>query len=168
MSKDLKDLIDSVEKETKSQAELERIIHTLKEEITRLEFTNNEQKLLIETLKSQMKDEELEQAKLPSEIDVLKDMITSQRKELEKKDKLIDNLNDKMLEMSSGSDSDDIRINEEFINAQKLIVQLTDDNESYKEQIDQLQTQLDEIRLGTSHDEEWLDDDVAFFCLCFN
>ena len=160
MSKDLKDLIDSVEKETKSQAELERIIHTLKEEITRLEFTTNEQKLLIETLKSQMKDEELEHAKLPSEIDVLKDMITSQRKELEKKDKLIDNLNDKMLEMSSGSNSDDIRINEEFINAQKLIVQLTDDNESYKEQIEQLQTQLDEIRLGTSHDEEWLDDET--------
>ena len=31
MSKDLKDLIDSVEKETKSQAELEHIIHSLKE-----------------------------------------------------------------------------------------------------------------------------------------
>jgi len=158
MSKDLKDLIDSVEKETKSQAELEHIIHSLKEEINRLEFTTNEQELLIETLKSQMKNDDLEQAKLPSEIDVLKDIITSQRKELDNKDKLIDNLNDKMFELSSGSDNDDNRINEEFINAQKLIVQLTDDNESYKNQIEQLQTQIDEIRIGKSDDEDWLDD----------
>ena len=83
MSKDLKDLIDSVEKETKSRAELEHIINSLKEEINRLEFTSKEQKLLIENLRSQMKDEDLEHIKLPSEIDVLKDMITSQRKELD-------------------------------------------------------------------------------------
>jgi len=160
MSKDLKDLIDSVEKETKSQAELEHIIHSLKEEINRLEFTTNEQKLLIETLRSQMKDEDLEHAKLPSEIDLLKDIITSQRKELDNKDKLIDNLNDKMLELSSGSNNDDKRINEEFVNAQKLIVQLTDDNESFKAQIEQLQTQFDEMQLRKSDDEDWLDDDA--------
>lgn len=160
MSKDLKDLIDSVEKETKSQAELEHVIHSLKEEINRLQFTTDEQKLLIETLRSQMKDEDLEQAKLPSEIDVLKDIITSQRKELDNKDKLIDKLNDKMLELSSGTEIEDNRINEEFVNAQKLIVQLTDDNESYKAQIEQLQTQLNEIQVKRHDDEDWIEDEA--------
>lgn len=160
MSKDLKNLIDLVEEETKSQAELEHTIHSLKEEIDRLEFTVNEQKLLIENLKSQMKDEELEQFKLPSEINILKDMITAQRKELEDKDNLIDNLNDKLYELTSGIESNGEKINEEFINAQKLIIQLTDDNEIYKESIEKLQTELDEIKIKNVEGEDWLDDET--------
>lgn len=161
MSKDLKNLIDLVEEETKSQAELEHTIHSLKEEIDRLEFTVNEQKLLIENLKSQMKDEELEQFKLPSEINILKDMITAQRKELEDKDNLIDNLNDKLYELTSGIESNGEKINEEFINAQKLIIQLTDDNEIYKESIEKLQTELDEIKIKKKVEgEDWLDDET--------
>jgi len=157
MSRDLKNLIDLVEKETKSQAELEHTIHSLKEEIDRLNFTINEQKLLIENLKSQMKDEELEQTKLPSEIDILKDIITTQRKEVESKDKIIDNLNDKLYELSSGIESNGEIIQEEFIKAQKLIVQLTDENEVLKQQIELLQTQLDEINANETDEEDWLD-----------
>ncbi len=160
MSKDLKDLIDLVEEETKSQAELEHTIHSLKEEIDRLEFTVNEQKLLIENLKSQMKDEELEQVKLPSEIDILKDIITAQRKEIKNKDKIIDNLNDKLYELSSGIENDGEKISEEFINAQKLIVQLTDDNETYKDQIEHLKTQIDTIKSKKNEGEDWLDDEA--------
>ncbi|MFX1309957.1 MAG: hypothetical protein ACFE8C_09705, partial [Promethearchaeota archaeon] len=85
MSKELKDLIDSVEKETQSRAELEKTLESIKEEKNRLEFVVQEQATLIENFKSLMKDEDIEQAKLPSEIDVLKDIISSQREELENK-----------------------------------------------------------------------------------
>ena len=165
MSKDLKDLINSVEKETKSQAELEQIIHSLKDEINRLDFTVNEQKLLIENLRSQMKDEDLEQAELPSEINVLKDIITSQRKELEEKDNIIDNLNDKILEFDTEiENSEDFnsreKLDEEFFNAQKLIIQLTDENEHYKTQIEQLQNRLDDIQLEEGDIDDFLDDET--------
>ena len=165
MSKDLKDLINSVEKETKSQAELEQIIHTLKEEMNRLDFTVNEQKLLIENLRSQMKDEDLEQAELPSEIDVLKDIITSQRKELEEKDNIIDKLNEEILEFDTEiENSEDFnsreKLNEEFINGQKLIIQLTDENEHCKTQIEQLQNQLDDIQSEEGDTDGFLDDET--------
>ncbi|MFW9973043.1 MAG: HEAT repeat domain-containing protein [Candidatus Odinarchaeota archaeon] len=165
MSKDLKDLIDTVEKDSKTQAELEQIIQSLKEEKNRLEFTVNEQKLLIENLKSQMKHEEIEQAELPSEIDVLKDIILSQRKELEEKDNLIYKLNDKLLitntrhENSESFDSKE-NLNEEFINAQKLIVQLTDENEQYRNEITQLQQKVDEIQAYGQIVDEHLDEIV--------
>lgn len=165
MSKDLKDLINSVEKETKSQAELEQIIHSLKDEINRLDFTVNEQKLLIENLRSQMKDEDLEQAELPSEINVLKDIITSQRKELEEKDNIIDNLNDEILEFDTEiENSEDFnsreKLDEEFFNAQKLIIQLTDENEHYKTQIEQLQNHLDDIQLEEGDIDDFLDNET--------
>ncbi|MFX0024135.1 MAG: HEAT repeat domain-containing protein [Candidatus Hermodarchaeota archaeon] len=165
MSKDLKDLIDSIEKEAKSQAELEQIINSLKEELNRLEFTVNEQKIIIENLKSQMKDDELEQANLPSEIDVLKDIIMIQRKDLEEKDNLIDKLNEKILqfdmkvENKGDLDSKEI-LNEEFFNAQKLIVQLTDENEQYKNQIEQLQHELEDIKPNEEDSEEFLDEET--------
>ena len=158
MSKDLKDLINSVEKETQSHAELEKTIHSLKEEIDRLEFTVQEQKLLIENLRNQMKDEEIEQAKLPSEMDVLKDIIMSQRKELGDRDNLIDSLNDKMFELSSGLESNGELDSKEFINAQKLIIQLTDEKEKFKDRVEELEKQLIETRSEESEDEDWLDD----------
>ncbi|MFX1418255.1 MAG: HEAT repeat domain-containing protein [Promethearchaeota archaeon] len=165
MSKDLKDLINSVEKESQSYAELEKKVHSLKEENERLEFTVREQKLLIENLKSQMKDDDIEQTKLPSEVEVLKEIIIVQRKELTDKDNLIENLNDKMLELSSGfEENEEInskeKLNEEFVKNQKLIIQLTDKNEQYKSQIEQLQSQLDDFRSEESEDEDWLDDDT--------
>jgi chromosome segregation ATPase len=165
MSKDLKDLINSVEKESKSQAELEQIIHSLKEELNRLEFTVNEQKLLIENLKSQMKDDELEQAKLPSEIDILKDIITAQRKELGEKDNLIDNLNDKIIgfdtktENSEESTSREF-LNEEFGNAQKLIVQLTEENEQLRYQINQFEQKIEDLQSHEGYMDDLLDDET--------
>ncbi len=162
MSKDLKDLINSVEKESKSQAELEQIIHSLKEELNRLEFTVNEQKLLIENLKSQMKDEELEQVQLPSEIDVLKDIIISQRKDLEEKNNNIDNLNDRILKFDTQIENDEDFnsreiLNEEFINAQRIIIQLTDENDQYKNQIEQLKHKIENFQSDEENIEELLD-----------
>ncbi len=167
MSKDLKDLIESVEKETKSQAELEQIIHSLKEELNRQEITIDEQKLLIENLKSQMKDDELDHAKLPSEIDVLKDIITTQRKDLEEKDSLIDNLNDKIIEFDTKFETTEESnskefLNEEFLNAQKLIVQLTDENEQYKNQIKEFQQKIEKFQTKEEDIDSILDEETRY------
>jgi chromosome segregation ATPase len=164
MSKDLKDLINSVEKESKSQAELEQIIQSLKKELNRLEFTIKDQEIYIENLKSRMKDEDLEHTELPSEINLLKDIIISQRKDLEEKDNLIDKLNDKILqfniEVESSEDFNSVeKLNEEFINAQRLIVQLTDENEQYRNQIEQLKQKIDQIQSTELNVEEVVDNE---------
>ena len=164
MNKDLKDLINSIEKESKSQAELEHIIQTLKEEINRLEFIVKEQQLLIENLRDQMKDEKVEQTELPSELDVLKDIITAQRKELEEKDNIIDKLNNQILEFDeeivSSLDLNSIeKSNEEIINSQRIIVQLTEDNEEYKSQIVELNKKIEELQSNEPDSEDLYDDE---------
>ena len=165
MSKDLKNKIDTVEKESKSTAELEQKIQSLKEEINRQNFTIKEQKLLIENLRSQMKNEEIEKAELPSEIDILKDIVTSQRQELDKKDATIEKLDDKIFELISGSEGDE-NLNsqhiksEEFLGAQKILVQLTDENERYKNQIELLQAQIEDMQSGNTETEDFNKNDV--------
>ncbi len=165
MSKDLKDLIDSVEKESKSQAELEHIIQTLKEEINRLEFTVKEQQLLIENLREQMKDEKLEQDELPSELNVLKDIIISQRKELEEKDNIIDKLNNQILEfdeeiVSTLELNSTEKLNEENINLQRIIVQLSEENEEHKNQIVQMNKKIEELQSNELDNEDLYDDEI--------
>ncbi len=165
MSKDLKDLINTVEKETQSQAEIEKEIHSLKEEINRLEFTVKEQKTLIENLKSQMKDEQIEKSELPSEYDVLKDMIISQRQDLSQKEDEIDKLHEKIEELAlSYGDKETVNFgtndNQEFLNAQDLIVQLTDEIDQYRNQIELLQTQIEEIQSKQGNVEDLIEDTV--------
>ena len=165
MSKDLKDLINTVEKESQSQAELEKTIHSLKEEINRLEFTVKEQKILIENLKSQMKDEQIEKSELPSEIDVLKDMITSQRQELYQKDDEIDKLHEKIDELASTQGIEEmvsfgLNDNQELLNAQNLIVQLTDEIDQYRNQIGPLQTQIEEMQSKQGNVEDLIEDAI--------
>ncbi|MFX0028139.1 MAG: hypothetical protein ACFE8B_02945, partial [Candidatus Hermodarchaeota archaeon] len=73
MDEDLKNLIDTVELEAKTRAQLEAQIKSMKEEINRLKFTIKEQHLLIEEQGDQIS---FAQSDLPSEINILKDMIT--------------------------------------------------------------------------------------------
>ncbi len=151
MSKDLKHLIDSVEKKVLSRSELELKFQKKKEEVNHLKFTIKEQKLLIEDLKSQVKDEEIDQGELPSEIQILKDIIFSQRKYLNRRDNNINDLNkeiDELTALLENEEKIDFREknNEELISTQKLLLQLTDENEEYKNQIKHLQTQLDEMQ----------------------
>jgi len=165
MSKDLKDIINTVEKESKSNAELEQKIQSLKEEINQQNFTIKEQKLLIENLRSHMKNEEIEKAELPSEIDILKDIVTSQRQELDKKNTTIEKLDDKIFELTSGSEGNEnfnsqhIK-SEEFLGAQKMLVQLTDENERYKNQIELLQAQIEDMQSGNIETEDFIENDV--------
>jgi len=164
MSKDLKDLIDTVEKETHSQAQLEQIISSLKEEINRLKFTVKEQKLLIENLKSQVKDEQIERGELPSEIGILKDIISSQRLELKEKQSDIEKLNDQIdkltASMETNGDIGQLEIdNKKYLEAQTQIVQLSEENQEYRSQIKFLQNQIEEIQLEKSETEELIEEE---------
>ncbi|MFW9988069.1 MAG: HEAT repeat domain-containing protein [Candidatus Odinarchaeota archaeon] len=151
MNKNFIDKINTIEKESKAIAELEKKIQSLEEEINRQRFTIKEQKLLIENLRNQMKNEDIEKAELPSEIDILKEIITSQRQELDKKNKKIEKLNDKLFELNAGLDSEEnlktkYIESDEFLETQKLILQLTNENENQKNQIEYLKTQIDELQ----------------------
>ncbi len=155
MSKDLKNLINTVEKEATNTTELEQKIQSLKEEVNRLYFTIKEQKILIENLKNRSLGQTEGQNELPSEIQILKDIITSQRIELDKKDTDMENLLEKIEELSSGLDLGN-KVNQKMINeeqlldAQKLIIQLSEVNEEYKKEIELLRNQINDLEIEKS------------------
>ncbi|MFW9826493.1 MAG: HEAT repeat domain-containing protein [Candidatus Thorarchaeota archaeon] len=158
MNRNLKDLIDSIEEESRSRAELETALQSISEENKILKLRVQELQNLIDDLKDQNNVEEIEQIILPSEINVLKDMVISQRRELDEKDKLIEDLDAKLYSQNTEGinfDATDSRddFSEEFISAQKLIVLLTDENKDYKSQIEQLKTQLDENQIKKTENE---------------
>ena len=133
MTPDLKDKINSVENQDKTQSELEQTIKLLKDEISRLKFTIKEQKVLIQN----QKEKTLKKMEVPEDIEILKDIIITQRQELNKKDKDIDILEQKIEEIIINADTDTILRkeeieNEELINAKKMIIQLTEENELYQ------------------------------------
>ena len=133
MTPDLKDKINSVENQDKTQSELEQTIKLLKDEISRLKFTIKEQKVLIQN----QKEKTLKKMEVPEDIEILKDIIITQRQELNKKDKDIDILEQKIEEIIPNADTDTILRkeeieNEELINAKKMIIQLTEENELYQ------------------------------------
>ncbi len=157
MSKDLKNLIDGVEKKALSRTELEQKFQKKKEEVNRLKFTIKEQKLLIEDLKSQVREEEGDQVELPSEILILKDMFISQRKELSRRNNDIRDLNEKIDKLTGNEEKIEFKDKnaEELISAQELLLQITDENEDYKDQIKQLQNALDEVQYKEKMDENF-------------
>ena len=146
MDEDLKDLIDTVEVETKTRAELESLINSLKQETKSLKFTIREQHLLIEEQGDQIS---FAQSDLPSEINILKEMITSQRKDLGKRDNNIELLNDKIDELTtqmghSIDPSVEVQKNDLF-EAQELILKLSQESEEYRNHIEVLKNQLESI-----------------------
>ncbi|MFX0178783.1 MAG: hypothetical protein ACFE78_01260, partial [Candidatus Hodarchaeota archaeon] len=54
MSKELKDLIDSIDSTNRAHSDLERMIRYLREEVLRLTFTINEQKEIIQNQRAQL------------------------------------------------------------------------------------------------------------------
>ncbi len=166
MNKNFIDKINTIEKESKSISELEEKIQSLEEEIKRQRFTIKEQKLLIENLQNQIKNDEVEKAELPSEIDILKEIITSQRRDLDKKTKKLEKLNDKLFELNSGLESEEnlktqYGESDEFLETQKLISQLTVENENQKNQIEDLKAQIDEIQSEKSIIKERMEKETA-------
>ena len=150
MSKDFKDLINTVEKDTKTHAELEATINSINEEISRLKAIISEQNDLIadQTGSSTL-------STVPGEIDILKDIINSQRQELIKKDESneklhdqIDGLTIKLEKSKDGTFSE--QDNEDLIAAQELILAFTEENEELKNLVEELKNQTNSIIPETS------------------
>ena len=160
MSKDLKNLIDTVDKESASRNELEETIKTLKNEIIGLKFTINEQKLSLEDFKAFTKDETEVYEELPSETQILKELVVSQRKDLIRQDNKIDELNEKLDELNVESDDPQGRKSKELISSQSLVVQLSDKNEELKEKLNNLQAPLANLQSSENRTEWDFDNEV--------
>jgi len=129
MSRDLKDLINALEEKNQAQTNYEISVRELKEEIERLKFTNKEQQILIQEQKEKL----AKRLEVPEDIQLLKDVIVSQRQEIKKREKDIEILEQKLEELEENYKGSSIsEENEELINAQKLIIQLTEENEMYR------------------------------------
>ncbi|MHA1987767.1 MAG: HEAT repeat domain-containing protein [Promethearchaeota archaeon] len=162
MSKDFKDLINSVEKDTKTHAELEATINSLTEEINRLKAIISEQNSLIH---NQTGSSTL--STVPGEIDILKDLINSQRQELTKKDESIEKLHDQIdgltikLEKSKDGTLTE-QDNEDLIAAQELILAFTEENEELKNLVEELKSQtIPEISEFDAANQELLEENEA-------
>ena len=73
MSKDLKDLIDSVNSANLAQVDLETMNRELKEEIQRLNFTIDEQRRIIEDQKLELSN--FPNGNIPEDFTVLKELV---------------------------------------------------------------------------------------------
>ena len=154
MSKELKDLIDTIDSSNRAHSEISKMIAFLKSEVERLTFTIKEQKEVIQNQSAKLSS--LEENNLPRDIVVLKEMVVNQREELIKKDKDIEilkkTLEEITLELEESKQFNEE--NEELIYAQKSIVQLTEENEILNQKVDKLQ-----YAIASRNDEDLVDRD---------
>ena len=148
MRKDLKNLIESIEEKDTSASEYKEKVKFLKEEIKKLNFTINEQKNLIREQGNKIQKKE--EMNILGDIQILNDMIISQRQDLKKKEKDIEILEQRIeelkIELNKNKLSREIDFNdEELINAKKLIVQLTDENETYRLDNEKLKNKIQNL-----------------------
>jgi len=132
MSKELKDLIDSVDSANQTHSDLETKIRHLKEEVQRLTFTIDEQRTIIQNQTSKLS--RVQDDNIPEDISVLKDILTQQRQDIIKKDKDIEILQQTIAEITV--ELEKVQKfegeSEELIYANKEIVQLTEENENFR------------------------------------
>ncbi len=154
MSKDLKDLIDSVDYTNKAHSDLEIVISRLTEEVQRLNFTIDEQKIIIQNQKTNLS--EFKENNIPEDIIVLKDLITNQRQDIIKKDKDIEILQQTIADISNEFENAQTfqEENEELIYANKVIVQLTEENETNRLEIENLNNKIKELQEKHAFKEE--------------
>ncbi|NVM17175.1 MAG: HEAT repeat domain-containing protein [Candidatus Lokiarchaeota archaeon] len=142
MGKELKDLIDSVDSANQEHSDLETMIKHLMEEVQRLNFTVSEQKKIIQNQKLKNTDN-----KIPEDIAVLKELVSEQRQEIIKKDKDVEILQQTIADIST--ELENVQKfegeNEELIYANKEIVQLTEENEALKKQVEDLMNAIKEL-----------------------
>jgi chromosome segregation ATPase len=145
MSKDIKDLINSVDYTNKAHSDLEIVISRLTEEVQRLNFTIDEQKIIIQNQKTNLS--EFKENNIPEDIIVLKDLITNQRQDIIKKDKDIEILQQTIADISNEFENAQTfqEENEELIYANKVIVQLTEENETNRLEIENLNNKIKEL-----------------------
>ena len=152
MSKDLKDIINTVEKETKSEAELEATINSLNEEINKLKTVIKEQKMIIN---EQSDSIAMDVGNIPSEDDILKEMIISQRQALIEKDESNEKLHDQIDELiikleNSGNGTFNKQINDDLVQAQELILAFTEESENFRNEIEGLKNQINSMKSETN------------------
>ncbi|TFG06836.1 MAG: hypothetical protein EU539_06605 [Promethearchaeota archaeon] len=142
MSRNLKDLIDAIEEKNEKETQYEVSINQLKEEIEKLKFTISEQKKII-----QEQNEILSKSQdIPGDVKILKDLLLSQRQELKKKDRDIEILEKELNKFKQKSVVlEDQITNDEFLEAQKLIVQLSEENELYRINEENAKNLLEEL-----------------------
>jgi len=146
MSKDLKDLIDSVDYTNKAHSDLEIVISRLTEEVQRLNFTIDEQKIIIQNQKTKLS--EFKENNVPEDIFVLKDLVSNQRQDIIKKEKDIEILQQTIAEISKEFENTQNfnEENEELIYTNKVIVQLTEENETNRLEIENLNNKIKELQ----------------------
>ncbi|TFG23623.1 MAG: hypothetical protein EU529_06690 [Promethearchaeota archaeon] len=136
MSKEVKDFIESAERELKHRLELEKTIKQLQDQIISLGGQIPEQKsLIIEndiSPKSMSVDAE--------DFKILKDMVTSQRDEIGKKESNIKALESKIDELKSELEKsrkiiDELKENSNFENALNLIDALKEEKSNFENEI---------------------------------
>lgn len=146
MSKELKDLIDSVDYTNKAHSDLEIIIRRLTEEVQNLNFTIDEQRTIIQNQKAELS--EFKESNVPEDMYVLKDLVTNQRQEIIKKEKDIEILQQTIAEISNEFENAQNfnEENEELIYTNKVIVQLTEENETNRLEIENLNNKIKELQ----------------------
>ena len=156
MSKELKDFIDSVDSANKAQSDLEITIRGLKEDVQRLNFTIDEQIRIIEDQKSKLSN--IQNDNMPEDISVLKELITQQRQDIIKKDKDVEILQHTIAEITVELEKVQKfeEENEELIYANKEIVQLTEENENFRIEVEELNNALTNLQkeLGSNDYKE--------------
>jgi len=146
MSKELKDFIDSVDSANKAQSDLEITIRGLKEDVQRLNFTIDEQRRIIEDQKSKLSN--IQSDNIPEDVSVLKELVTQQRQDIIKKDKDVEILQHTIAEITVELEKVQKfeEENEELIYANKEIVQLTEENENFRIEVEELNKALTNLQ----------------------
>ncbi|MBY9003162.1 MAG: HEAT repeat domain-containing protein [Candidatus Lokiarchaeota archaeon] len=145
MSRELRDLIDSIDSANQAHSDLVTVIKYLKEEVQRLNSRVNEQKRIIQNQGSKIS--KFDDSDIPEDVLILKEMITNQREDINKKDNHVKILEQgieeltKSLELTNNSKSS----NEELNQANILIAQLKDENEKKKNEIDTLKQKFEKL-----------------------
>jgi len=159
MSKDLKDLIDSVDSANQAQSDLETMNRELKEDVQRLNFTIDEQRRIIEDQKSKLSN--FPNGNIPEDMSVLKELVTQQRQDIIKKDKDVEILQSTISEITV--ELENVQKyegeNEELIYANKEIVQLTEENENFRLKVEELNITLVNLQKESGNYEEAPDEE---------
>ena len=146
MSKELKDLIDSIDSANQAHSDLETMIRYLKEEVQKLNFTIGEQRTIIQDQKSKLSN--IQNDNIPKDVSVLKDLVTQQRQDIIKKDKDIEILQQTIAEITV--ELENVQKfegeSEKLIYANKEIVQLTEENENFRLKVEEVNNTLTNLQ----------------------
>ena len=160
MSRELRNLIESIDSANQAHSDLVTVIKYLKEEVQRLNLRVNEQKRIIKN--QGVKISEFDDSDIPEDVLILKELITNQREDINKKDNHIKILEQNIEELTNSLDLTNISngTNEELNQANILITQLKDenkkekiDNETLKKKIEKFENEGIFLASGMKNDE---------------